>query len=261
MIPLFLYSVFCTSAGQTFSLLVSEKENAATAVQAEYNLETINDLKYQKKLIQTEIEGINKRINTTVGSLEDQYEWKNTYKIATNRKEQLEAQLNEINTQLQKAMTKAIINEDRETAIQTDNIYTFYAQFISLEPKIIQLILHITLSLFIAFMAPIGIILLFSVEHKKKKNKTVHKEKKKIDPEKINRWVQLSWSGIRQGKTKKIIPKHVFMKFLKSRGEAFTGDDYDTIKKIAQSCNIIDNDEILIYNEIEASRRISEKLN
>lgn len=259
MVPLFIYSVFCTSAGQTFSLITTEKEQSVMAVQAELNLETIEDLKYQKRIIQTEIEGINKRVNATVGSLEDQYEWKNTYRIATERKQQLEQQLNEINKQLDTKKDTAIISTKREEAIDNENIYHFYGRLSSVDPEIIQLILHGALSLFIAFMAPIGIISL-TIETKVKvlKQKTVIKQS--VDPQKITRWIQINWTSYRMGKGESILPERVFFKFFKDRNEDFSKKEYDIIKKVAQECNIIDKEKINVYNEIEASRRISEKL-
>lgn len=263
MVPLFIYSVFCTSAGQTFSLITVEKANSAAAVQAEYNLETVNDLKYQKESIQEEIKAINKRTNSTVKSLEDQYEWKNTYRIATERKQELETQLALINEKLNESRESAIINSRREEAIENENIYHFYGRLSNIDAEIIQLILHGALSIFIAFMAPVGIVLITSINPVKKKLKIQKKpviQKQSINPNKIRRWVQVSWSSKRQGKGENIIPKETFMKFMKQREEPFTSKEYDIIKKVAQERNIVDKEKIIAYNEIEASRRIFEAL-
>lgn len=261
IIPLIVYSVLATASGQSFHLSQLEKTEIVDIAKNENLYTLIEDSKKLKNQYEKERQQISSRINAVsvwsrknlyteeIDKLEKRRDWLDTKIIMLQEKIDSDSRNIEITDQIKKE--------------KIENSYEFYEKLSGVPARWSQFILQVLLSIFFAIGAPIGITLLLDVGTKKTKvlkKKISEKPKIVILPDKIARWVQISWSGVRQGKTDKIIPEHVFMKFMKNRKEDFSKKEYDIIKKSAQECNIIDKDKIIIYNEIEASRRIAEKL-
>ena len=77
----------------------------------------------------------------------------------------------------------------------------------------------------------------------------------------IKRWVKYNWLGIRTGKSEMILPKPVFDKFVKDRGEIFSNEKYNIILRTAVKAGVISENKIIEKNEDEAIKKLLTKYN
>jgi len=255
IIPVSLYSVFATSAGQAFSLGEILREDSTKQVQSEYTMDEIDDIRSQIDWIDSEIKRISESIDTTVDSLEDRGMWRTTLADAEKRQRELREERKQLTAELSELHKEARQHESVEK--RSRNIYEFYGNMFHWDKEWLQFILQTILSTFIAVMAPLGIIVLQSTGIKKPTVKKPSTDK--ITSDKIGRWIQISWIGIRSGKSKKILPKQTYESFLKDRGKIFDRQEYETIYNAAvKSGAIAEDGRIIEKNETEAKKLISE---
>lgn len=107
-----------------------------------------------------------------------------------------------------------------------------------------KFILQLFFSFFVAIMAPVG-ILLWPVSFGST-NWEYH----------VRKWVNVNWTGIRNGKSDQILNKDKFLEFLRSRDIEFTDDKYDKILNVANRLKVIDNNRITVNNEHEVIKMI-----
>lgn len=232
IIPVSIYSILATSAGQSFSLGIKEEIRFEEQAEQEYIQEEITETLNQIESIDKELSKINEQIESTVSSLEDRYEWKFTLARAEERIDELKLERSELKIILNDLRSKATIHQEVETA--NINIYEFYHKLFGWEKNIFQFVLHTILSAFIAAMSPIGIITLSL-----KNNKLLKKSNDYIKPY-IKRWIQLNWSGYRTGRSETILKKETFDEFMKKNNEVFSTQKYNMILKAAHDTNAID---------------------
>ena len=259
IIPLSIYSVICTSAGQSFSLGIVINEDMIEAAREEYTQQEIDDIQKRIEWIDQELIRLREVKNETIKSLADRYEWKNTLRITEERERELTEERLLLSKQLSELRSKAKTTKNIKQ--RSTNIYEFYSDMIDIPPEWLQFILHTILSVFIALMAPIGIIIItdmfVSKPHKKKKYKKQDKNTMAKIEGAAEYWVNLNWMGLRNKKSRSILPENVFHKFVSNRGEIFSKNNYKIILQAAMKLGIIDkNGEIKTESEREAIRKI-----
>jgi hypothetical protein len=245
IMPLALYSVWATSAGQAFSLNASIEVDSQARVQQLYLQEDASEIEEQISRLDANIEQTREQINATVTSLEDRYEWKNTLARAEEVEQELTTERKELQQQLREIRSKITTHETIEH--RGSNIYEFYSELFGWSERWLQFLMQTLLSAFIAAMAPLGIIIYNESEPKPKK----------IDKNAVERWVSLNWIGIRNGKSKTILPRQVFFEYLRKRNESYSEKLYDKIRAAAIKGEIInEKNEIFCTNEKKSIDKI-----
>jgi len=163
IIALGSYSVFSTSAGQTFMLL-SLETNEATDLK-------INVLNKNVDILNEAIDRLNAEsvsINATLGTIQDiehEANYRTTVRGARDRLSEIDHERSELLAKLIDLTTgqETVIRE----SIKATSIYDFYGSMVEWNnTNWLKFIFHTVLSIFIAIMAPTGIL---TWESKKKK--------------------------------------------------------------------------------------------
>jgi hypothetical protein len=259
---LLIFSVMATSAGQSFSLGIKiEEARQITQVQG-YHEQEIEDLINRRDVIDKELSDINAQINRTVRSLQDRANWRTALATAEKRKVELTNERTDIADKLKELYSQNTILTSDISAIV--NIYDFYSKIFGWKPENLQLILHTILSVFIALMAPVGLI----TYPQKTKQRTIIRHKKRGGPKDsvkktpeekwkpwIERWVKYNWIGVKNG-SREILSRIEFDKFAEAQGFPFSDAKYRRIYNAGNKKKIIDKTLILCYDEKEATEKI-----
>lgn len=258
IIPLSLYSVFATSAGQAFSLNEKIKDEEQASVDAENNNENIKEIENQITEINEEIFMIQAAMKKTVDSLENAWDYRGTLERSQKRIDILREDRKQLTEDLKTMREKSTTHEKVKT--RANNIYTFYADMIHFSDYWLQFILQTILSAFIAIMSPIGLILYNSdgketekeiikpvQKYSQKRNKNIPK----VSKEKIDQWVFINWYGIRCDKSRYIIPEKSYINYFKRNKMQFDKKFYDKILEKAQALQFIDDNRIIIEKNEE----------
>jgi hypothetical protein len=197
-IGLLAFSIISTSAGQTFALIqkTDSEQTARVAPQ-------VDEIERENDELLKEREQINQQITGTVSTLEDRFEWKNTLALAESRKTVIETTLAE-----NRKRVDALKNGTADTG--RENVYRFYSRLLKnrVSQDSLKFILHTLLSLFIALMAPVGIITLENMGSDARKGppdafgKVLEPDNKPDSGKKMTKseWVRFMWIGERQNK-------------------------------------------------------------
>lgn len=239
IVPLALYSVFATSAGQAFSLNEKVDEEEQAAVSSEYIAQEIQDKEKEIFGIDEEIELLKAAIGKTVTGLENAWEYKGTLERSQARIDLLRVEKKELSAALFDLRKSATTHSN--VTIRAKNIYTFYADMLNFSEYWLQFILQTILSAFIAIMAPAGMILFNSKEEpqpKKKKRKKVIG----VSPEDVNEWVDIGWFGVRSGRSEELVPEATFQEYQKRHGKEFDKSKYDSILGESHRLHLVEKD-------------------
>lgn len=243
IIPVAIYSVSATSAGQYFYFNKNQNEKAAVSVRENYFLEEAEDIKAQIARIDKQVEGIIQTIDGSTEELRDRAVWRTALADAEKRQKELEARREVLSSRLSK-IHEELKTHDQVT-IKDENIYSFYGEITGGNPGIFQIILQTLLSTFIAVMSPIGIIT-YSGGKPPAKNKL----KKKYDLEKVSDFIHTHWVGIRSGQTDEILTLGSYRRFMHNKGLEVNEDEYlktiSDLKKIgaiSKDGTILEKDE------------------
>jgi hypothetical protein len=180
-LALVVFSVVSTSAGQTFAMIQKSEREVKQITAPE-----IASLEKENEALEKEIEDLNGQITGTVTTLEDRYEWRNTLNKAEKQREEKRAKINENRERQAELRAGRRAGKD-----EGESVYTFYSRILrgKIGADMLKFILHTILSVFIALMAPVGIL---SVE-RKDENAIGKKTNELTDDE----WVRLMWRGTR----------------------------------------------------------------
>jgi hypothetical protein len=144
---LVIYSVIATAAGQSYSLELVRLQSIREIQEQEQAQMKYDDLQSTIDINRREWTQLQEQKSSL--SFEDQYEWKNTLARVNER-------IAELDTIIQQAQDEQIALI-KDSDIKPDDVYTYYGDIIGVNPDVIQTILQLALSLFIALMAPVGI--------------------------------------------------------------------------------------------------------
>lgn len=233
------YSIFCTSAGQAFSLGVELNERQEEQVnQANINDE-LEEIRIDVSRLNNEYDALQSQINATVTTLENRYEWKNTLARAEERQATIKEELSALKDRRAALRASQTTRQDVEKVEQ--NIYVFYAVMFGWDRNWLQFALQTILSAFIALMAPFGIIMLGS---KPKTRQAINWAPM------VEKWVERNWIGVRGGHEKpRIIKWEIFSKQIPN----FPSRKYLAIKKAAYDAKCIDKRGNILNNDEEKS--------
>jgi hypothetical protein len=230
IVSMVAYSIFCTSAGQAYNLEQVRMTQEESRSQQE-------DAERERDRIRQTIDLLNKRYdlienqkNELITKFEDRYEWKNTLATAENDQRDIQKDIMMYRSEL-----SALYNEYE---VQPPDIYNYYGGLFNWSPQFLQTVLQMMLSGFIALMAPAGV----SIWPKKKKKRNTEQKKNTITKEKIERWVNINWIGIRRGTSNKILARRTFDEFMNNRQESFDPKLYDYIFNRAIKSGVINSD-------------------
>jgi uncharacterized protein YhaN len=270
---LIAYSIFCTSAGQAYSLeqvrmsqAVARAQDANAARERESIEKTVESLRDQWDQIESQKRG-------SVETLEDRFEWKNTLAIAEAEQKNIMDDIAGYNQQLAGLYA-------RENILPPD-IYEYYEGVFEIPAWLLQVILQMLLSGFIALMAPIGVAIwpkIIQAEKKRIRKRPAAKlaaelEINELAPEitepapqpepepeiapaisaeKVRRWVQINYMSISTGRSNKIIAPETFKTYTQQQGENEIVEIHERLRSLAVKNGIIDHDGTVI--ESRASR-------
>ena len=225
------FSVFNTAAGQRQSLTVKAEEQAQ-----DINSRVILDLELKlERKRKAYDEAVNMK-SSSFDTVQDQYRWRTA--VSSLGIDDIESEIDQIEDQIIKL--KTIDVDDSEIG----RLYSFYADLIGADPEWLQFWLQVALSLYIAMMAPVGILIF-------------PKPEAEDMTEYIEHWVHASWVGVRQGRDDKaLLSKDKYIKFASDRGHKVSSDLYDRIKKAAVRAKVVDNNTVTVNNEGEAIKAI-----
>jgi hypothetical protein len=268
---LIAYSVLCTSAGQTFSLQQETVQQAQEQVREINRNEEKADIEKRIADIDSRLIDIRNQKNQTVRTLEDRFEWKNTLaKI-----EQIEADLNAERGSLATRLSelREQITSNVQIQVETSNIYIFYEQLTGIPKDWLKFILHTILSLFIAIMAPTGIIGITSGENKKEQQAEEPKEELTLVKKQpyswgasVSKWIEINWQSLKtdlfadQGEPNKILSPGVFKKIIASKNERFPINKYFIILNAAEKAKVIEKGVIQVRDQVQAYAMILKQL-
>ena len=256
IVPLAIYSIMATSAGQAFSLGIVLDAEADVQVEEANRQDEIVALQANIDILQSEYQEIREQINATVTSLADRGYWRTTLAAAEARQAELRTLISENQAALSALRSEAVTHAAVEE--HSTNIYEFYNKLFGLDPVWLQFILQTILSAFIAVMVPIGILTLPKREPPAKPQKVgrpVGRDRSQWEAA-VSSWVNTNWIGVRTKKTNRILQRETFDKFCKDRGIEFTDYRYRTIKSAAERAGVVDNSLITVYDEIQAKKQI-----
>ena len=256
IVPLAIYSIMATSAGQAFSLgIVLEAESRVEVAEA-VRQDEITEARSRIELLQSEYQDVREQINVTVGSLADRGYWRTTLAVAEARQAELRQLITENQERLSALRQDTVTHE--AVGEKSTNIYEFYHDLFGLDPAWLQFILQTILSAFIAVMVPIGILTLPRRESPPKVAKAGRPiGRKKAEWEgPVNQWVSANWIGVRTQKSNRILQRETFEEFCSQRDIEFTDYRYRVIKSAAERCNVVDKTAITVYDEIKAKSQI-----
>lgn len=256
IIPLFIYSVICTSAGQSFSLNIFENKKIELSAKDEYKKDEILGKAYRIKTIDEEIKAKVKFINTHAY-------WKKTRAEYTERIRELEKERKGLSQELSllRRTTKT-----KKKSKKSENIYIFYNRLTGVPANWLQFLLHTILSIFIAVCAPIGIITITKKEENAVEEEKAHvvevdnpiiKAEEEITKRDVFLFVYYSWTGARVRNDKKICPMHSFLQVMENKKIDFSIEKYKRLKKICVSEGLIHDDGTVI---VKTQRQIEEKI-
>lgn len=263
IVPLAVFSVICTSAGQSISYAEKYNENIIVIDESTEVVDQIKDLETELKKQQDLFDNAVAILNNYTPKEKMNADWKFKTRIldpAENSKAKAEAE---------KIRLSALIEEKRSTKTQAvaveryekEDIYSFYNDLVGSSRKWTRFILQSFLSLIIAIMAPIGINLCFEITIGSDPVVVNKKEKVKVDPsikEDVERWVAVSYHGFKNGKTESIIEKGTVLKFFNDGNRKYMSPElYDKIYNAAKKAKVIDIADRLLYTkESEAVKAI-----
>lgn len=251
IIPLALYSIFATSAGQAFSLNEKSGEEEQKQVKSTYITEQIEEKKREITEIDVEINTINELLKNSVEDIEKLGTWRSTVRESWVHVDDLRATRENFRNQLAGLISQATAHS--EVAVRPKNIYTFYSDMLSFPEYWLQFILQTLLSAFIAIMAPIGLI----TYNKKQLNPI--SAIKLLTPEYIEKWVNINWISCRSGKQNKILSKKLYRKHLENHNVAYDKEKYDIIHNLCCQKEIIHKNGNIIITEEERAIKILKK--
>lgn len=257
IIPLAIYSILATSAGQSFSLSKLQKEEAAIETVEAYTQDEITEARERIKYLDEQIIIINNQISGTVITLEDRFNWKNTLAAAQEQIKNYTEERAALAEKLSSLRSTAVTHEEVETV--TTNIYKFYHNLTGVPASTLQFILQTLLSAFIAAMSPIGIITLSGGRVHEKRAYVKHERTDEISDSDVLRWIRINWMGKRTGRSETILPKKVFTDFIAKNNERFSDKKYNKLLAIARELHILEGDIIKADEEL-ARKKIIDRL-
>ena len=229
IIPLAIYSIFNTSAGQRQALILKAESTIKNINNQQ--IETLEATKL-RKIKAYESEAALKE--SSFESIQDRARWRTAAAVSDDILDSKDSDIDIIDAQILALRTVTI--EESETA----KLYKFYSDLTGISSKWIQLWLQFALSFFIAVMAPVGLIL-------------YPKDEDNTDWDfLIREFVHTNWVGIRTGQSRSILKKSDFLEFKHGKNIDFPSKSYDLIKKAAFTCNAVDKDGITDDNETSA---------
>ncbi|MCK4815596.1 hypothetical protein KA005_07495 [bacterium] len=241
IIPLAVYSIFNTAAGQRQSLTM-KAESQVTGINTQKILDLENSIDRKTK----RYDDIQVMINNTVTDLETMWEWKNSTARYEDEMDLIDSEIETIRLSISE-LRIPLIEESK-----IGKIYTFYSGLIGISSEWLQFWLQVIFSFFIAIMAPTGIVL-YPVP-KKKRTRIIDWKTY------ITKWVQYNWIGIRTGKSDHILSKKVFMDYARSKGDQFNDIIYRTILKTALQTKSVDKGNKICNTEQEAIEKIYKEM-
>ena len=150
IVPLALYSIANTSAGQRQSLVMKAENEAVTI-----NTERINEIEDSIERKQKRYDEVSALINNSISDFDEYWEWKNTTARYEDELKSLDSDIEAL-----KKEKSELLNPDIQISTNMQ-VYVFWSDILGIDnPDLIQLIMQITFSFFIAIMAPIGAFML-----------------------------------------------------------------------------------------------------
>lgn len=221
IIPLGLYSVFNTSAGQKDSL-----EKKVKTESSELNTELIKDLERQRDRKLQAYEDEKNLQADSFETLQEKARWRSTASVSDETISETDSEIDSIEAEIRSLRSTT-------TIATTGKIEWF----------------QVALSFFIAMMAPVGVVLW-----------PVIKEDETDWYPLVKKWVNTNWIGIRTNKNRHIMNKDAFLDYHAVRGFTFRADLYDKILSAAIKIKCVDKNMITLDNELEAIEAILSKL-
>ena len=254
IIPLAIYSVICTSAGQSFSLSELQNEQITEVVQSENTEQQINEYLSEIEILNKDLEQLTKQIS--VSTTWERNKYSAAVEAVQERQDNLRTEKRDLQEKINALRQSQTITSEHKK--ESTNIYQFYKNLFGFNSGILQFFLQTLLSFFIAAMAPFAIILITSKKPEPKTPEPIIKPKPSFnyDPY-IEKWVEISWIPYRKKTSKALVNRKAFVDWMRQRYKSkkepllFTEQIYDKIFKCALQNNIVDKNAIIIYNEDE----------
>jgi len=271
VVPLVLYSVFCTSAGQatryaerynarkteqlTMAKTAEEQEERKAGLTAE--VDRLREAKARKEAERDAVPMDKRTVWQIYGKDSDGdpiYQKVESEVFRTINAEILayQEELTRKESELASIGTVSVIVTEKES----DPYYVLH-NATRLPVELIQYILQAAFSLFSALMAPFGINLLIAAKSEPKPLKDPPPDWSKLVPF----WVSWSWYSYRNGKSNKIVPEEAVIQCAQTRLPELTRELYGKIKEVAVTVGAIGlADEVLIGDESKARETIIKKI-
>ena len=236
IISLLIFSVLSTSAGQSMSM--AQKSINKITVQNEEKIDRLNDQKLRKR---DRYNKINELIDSSITNFDDMWEWKNTTLKYEQELSDIENEIIFIDQEIDK-----LLNPEISDINDQSNTYVFYNKLFGWNIIWSQFIFQTILSIFIALMAPYGLMLITSNQEIKNKDQIKYDIDKLIPM--IRFWIQISFQTLKMGK-EEITPIKMFYKWVDKKGIDFPKKTYKEILNAAINTGIISNKYVILFKE------------
>lgn len=255
IIPLFIYSIAVTSAGQNFSLGVTEEKQTINQSQELNRQDEINELQKEIRYLDTEFENISPQI--VVADIAERYKYEGVIRRAQTRQDEIRTEKKELQEKISGLRIQQTTHSEVE--IKTTDVYKFYGNLFSINQNWLKFILQTILSFFIAAGSPFAIILITS--KKPPSQTTVNQpdptppQSDKITDEQITLFVNLTWSWFTHDPKKNmIVPFRLFEKAMENRelqkkkDPKISKEQFTVMFNQLLKDNFIDKAGFIIYN-------------
>jgi len=262
------YSINCTTAGQYWSQVVKNQETEINENVKDNSLYLVE--RYKTKIAEKEEEykKLNEIKDNSINDLSDLYGFKNTTKTVEEMKDKIEADIKELETELEKILNQNMISvKESEKKEKSKTLYQFYAGKDG-NPDVIQFIFQVMLSIIIELIAQMSIYIFMIIEDDRK-HKIPETEPKiitcesesgdiveveieqepvdnpvisenKITPDELKYFSILAWEGIHREWYKHLCEKDMIIGNMpKFKQNNFTEEKYNKIINLALQNKLI----------------------
>ena len=239
---LMIYSIICTSAGQSMQYATMAESKMGTIYKTDPVIMQLNADIEQLRDESKQLAGLRMDVD-----LYDKWKYEGVINRTNNESEELTTRIKQKINEIEQR--KKIIED-----IKQDDLYTFYQNLFRWPIRWSQFILQTALSFFIALMAPLGIMLI--------DNKKEPREKKSVvSATIITDWVFYTWYLHRNKGIKSIPPDKAVIDLMRKRYPEYTEGTHFAIKNIAKKNNLIDDKNNVVYTvEKQAVKKLLELL-
>lgn len=234
-IPLIVFSIVTTIAGQVSHLSMLQDTRSVSAASEATGQDMASYYREQISALNDEYRGNQERLAADLDVLAT---WK-TNAVTPLRERQREIERLRADYESRLVATSGELSTHESVERVELNIYATIADHTGWGAFAAQIILQAALSVFIALMAPVGIILLTTEEILPAPEPEPVGEEQ--IPTTVDRWVDISWVNYLRGNDRHLMSKAKVLEFDRRQGNNLSSEEYDRILRLALDRRVVEH--------------------